>query len=70
MSKRQFKVIFEPQEEGGYAAYVPNLPGCFSQGNTREEAKANIKEAISLYLESLKARKAPLPQVEVVEVTV
>ena len=67
---RQFKVILEEQEEGGYAVYVPNLPGCVSQGETREEAMANIKEAISLYLESLKARGIPLPQIEIHEVAV
>ena len=45
-------VILEPQEEGGYTAYVPSLPGCISQGETKEEAIKNIKEAIELYLES------------------
>ncbi len=54
--KREIKVleynaIFAPEEEGGYSVSVPNLPGCFSQGETFEEAKANIKEAIELYLE-------------------
>lgn len=44
-------VILEPQEEGGYTAYVPSLPGCISQGETKEEALKNIKEAIELYLE-------------------
>jgi len=63
-----YKVILEPQEEGGYAVYVPNLPGCVSQGETREEAIANIKEAISLYLESLEAREIPLPPIEIHEV--
>lgn len=46
-----FKVVLEPQEEGGYTAYVPSLPGCISQGETIEEALKNIKEAIELYLE-------------------
>ena len=45
-------VILEPQEEGGYTVYVPSLPGCVSEGDTKEEALANIKEAIELYLES------------------
>jgi len=70
MGMLSFKVIIEPQEEGGYVVYAPNLPGCFSQGETREEARANIKEAIKLYLDTLKAEKVPLPQVEVCEVTV
>lgn len=53
----KFEVILEPQEEGGYTVYVPSLPGCVSQGETVEEAMANIKEAIELYLESYKERK-------------
>ena len=42
------KVILEPAEEGGYTVYVPSLPGCISEGETEEEAIANIKEAIEL----------------------
>jgi len=60
---RQFRVILEEQEEGGYAAYVPSLPGCFSQGETVEEAETNIKEAIELYLEALRDLKRALPQI-------
>ncbi|MFH0874686.1 MAG: type II toxin-antitoxin system HicB family antitoxin [archaeon] len=45
-------VVLEPQEEGGYTIYVPSLPGCISQGDTRENALENIKEAIELYLEA------------------
>jgi len=44
-------VVLDPQEEGGYTVYVPSLPGCISQGETKEEALKNIKEAIELYLE-------------------
>lgn len=47
----RFKVVLEPAEEGGYTVYVPSLPGCISEGETIEEALANIKEAIELYLE-------------------
>lgn len=63
MKKQSFKfnVIFTPQEEGGYTAEVPDLPGCISEGDTLEEAKENIEEAISLYLESLEERGVPLP---------
>ncbi len=46
------KVILEAQEEGGYTVYVPSLPGCISQGETRADALKNIKEAIELYLEA------------------
>ena len=45
-----FKVILEPQEEGGYTVTVPNLPGCISEGETVEEAIENIKDAIRGYL--------------------
>jgi predicted RNase H-like HicB family nuclease len=45
-------VVLEKQEEGGYTVYVPSLPGCISQGETKEEAIKNIKEAIELYLEA------------------
>lgn len=45
-------IVLEPQEEGGYTAYVPSLKGCISEGDTKEEAINNIKEAIELYLEA------------------
>jgi predicted RNase H-like HicB family nuclease len=45
------KVHFEPSDEGGFTAYVPALPGCISEGDTLEEARRNIREAIELYLE-------------------
>ena len=66
----KYKVVVEPQEEGGYTVYVPTLPGCVSQGETIEEVTASIKEAIEVYLESLKERGIPLPQIEEREVAV
>jgi len=47
------KVFLEPSEEGGYTVFVPSLPGCISEGDTKEEAIENIKEAIELYLEPI-----------------
>ncbi len=47
----RIKIYLEPSEEGGYTVIVPSLPGCISEGDTREEAIKNIKEAIELYLE-------------------
>ena len=47
----KLKVIMEPSDEGGYTAYVPSLPGCISEGDSREEALANMWEAIELYLD-------------------
>ena len=52
------KVLFEPSDEGGYTAFVPALPGCISEGDTLEEARQNIREAIHLYLEPV---EEPLP---------
>ena len=51
--KQRFTVIIETSEEGGYHAWCPSLPGCHSQGETLEEAKKNIIEAIRCHLESL-----------------
>ena len=45
-------IVLEPQEEGGFTAYVPSLPGCISEGDTKEDAIKNIKEAVELYLEA------------------
>ena len=47
----KFQVVLEPSDEGGYTAYVPALPGCISEGDTIDEAMANIREAIELCLE-------------------
>ena len=69
----KYRVIIEQDEDGVFVVDVPALPGCISQGKTREEALANIQEAIAAYLESLKAHGEPVPPTiheEVVEVTV
>jgi predicted RNase H-like HicB family nuclease len=49
----ELRIVLEPSEDGGYTAIVPVLPGCLSEGNTREEALANVQEAIALYLEPI-----------------
>ncbi len=74
MSKtRAYKVIFEPAEEGGYTVYVPSLPGCISEGDTYEEALANVKEAIKGWIEVSEQFGDETPQsdviVDVVEVS-
>lgn len=46
-----FQIVLEPSEDGGYTVYVPSLPGCISEGDTVEDALANIQEAVELYLE-------------------
>jgi len=47
----RLRIVLEPAEEGGYTVFVPALPGCISEGDTRDEALRNIREAIELYLE-------------------
>jgi predicted RNase H-like HicB family nuclease len=56
------QIIITPDETGGYVAEVPSLPGCISEGDTLEEAIANIKEAIDLYIEVLKEDGKPIPE--------
>jgi predicted RNase H-like HicB family nuclease len=65
-SKR--KVLLYPGEDGYFVVEVPSLPGCISQGKTRDEALTNIEEAIALYIEALQNRGEPVPddRVEVV----
>ena len=48
----EITIVLEPAEEDGYTAYVPSLPGCISEGDTKEEAIKNIKETIELFLEA------------------
>lgn len=57
----KFRVIIEPDEDGMFVAQCPTLPGCVSQGKTREEAVANIRDAIEGYLASLKKHGDPIP---------
>jgi predicted RNase H-like HicB family nuclease len=57
----KYRVLIEQDEDGVFVAEVPSLPGCVSQGTSREEATDNIKEAITLYLESLEAHDEPIP---------
>ena len=54
----KIRIILEPSEDGGFTAIVPSLPGCFSEGETKEEALANIREAIELYLEPVEDDKS------------
>jgi len=49
----KFHIVLEPAEEGGFNVSVPSLEGCFTQGETEEEALENAREAIICYLEGL-----------------
>ncbi len=46
------RIVLEPSDEGGYTVHVPALPGCISEGDSRDEAVVNIREAIELYLDA------------------
>jgi predicted RNase H-like HicB family nuclease len=60
-----FEIVVEKEaENGGYSAYSPTLPGCFSNGKTIEEAKRNIRDAIQQHIQSLLAHGQPVPQNE------
>ena len=59
----EYRVVLEPDlEDGGYVAHCPALPGCYSEGETKEEALANIREAIEAYIESLQKYCLPIPE--------
>ena len=62
----ELPVILTPDEDGGFVVECPVIPGCISQGDTREEALANIREAIELYLEPVEDDDAG-PGAEVLE---
>jgi predicted RNase H-like HicB family nuclease len=64
----KLKVVLEESDEGGYTVLVPGLPGCISEGDTREKALANIKEAIELYLEPVEDDLSSFAAAEVVEI--
>lgn len=72
MSERKFTVILNKERVGGYSVRVVELPGCISQGETKEEALRNIREAIECYLEAREKliKKEAKKGLETVEVTV
>lgn len=57
----KYRILLEQDEDGIFVAECSSLPGCFSQGKTRTEALANIKDAIEGYLTSLKKHNEPIP---------
>lgn len=68
----KYRITIEPDEDGVFVAECPSLPGCVSQGATRREALANIRDAIEGYLESLREHGDPIPPgiyEEVLEIT-
>ena len=57
----RFRIIIEQDEDGAFVAECPSLPGCVSEGKTRQDALRNIQDAIKGYLESLKKHNEPIP---------
>ena len=66
----KIKIYLEPSDEGGYTVIVPSLPGCISEGDTKEEAIKNIKEAIALYLEPVEDDILPIANAEELELAI
>jgi predicted RNase H-like HicB family nuclease len=65
MHSTHYTVILEREEDGGYHAFVPALKGCHSQGDNMDEALENVREAIQVYIESLKASGESVPHEDI-----
>ncbi|MBI5147971.1 MAG: type II toxin-antitoxin system HicB family antitoxin [Parcubacteria group bacterium] len=63
MKQYYFSIILE-RDESGYFVFCPELQGCYSQGNTHEEALENIKDAIKLHLEDRRSAREKLPEIK------
>ena len=61
MPTMDFKVVLEPDPAGRYVVYCPSLAGCYSQGDTIDEALTSVREAIELCIEDMRAHDEPLP---------
>ncbi len=57
-----YVVVIEKADDGSYSAYVPDLPGCVSCGDSADEARQRIEEAVSLHIDSLRRHGDPVPQ--------
>jgi len=66
----KLKVILEPSAEGGYTIIVPSLPGCITEGETKEEALANVQESVELYLDPVEDDSDFAPNEETLEVSI
>ncbi len=60
-----YTVILEKENDGGYHAFCPALPGCHTQGDNFDDTMSNIKDAVKLYIESLKAHKDHIPEEDI-----
>lgn len=69
----RYRVLINQDEDGVYIAECPTLPGCVSQGGTRDEALQNIHDAMKGYVESLKKHNDPIPpsiQEEIIDLAI
>jgi predicted RNase H-like HicB family nuclease len=66
----KLRIVLEPSEDRGFTVFVPTLPGCISEGGSKEEALRNIREAIELYLEPVEDDLALSPNAEQIELAV
>jgi predicted RNase H-like HicB family nuclease len=57
----RFTVVLEREDDGGFIASVPSLPGCVSQGDSRDEAMKNVREAIEVYIDDCRESGEPIP---------
>ena len=57
----KYVYVIEKAADGSYSAYVPDLPGCTTCGDSIDEIKGNIREAVSLYIDSLREHNEPVP---------
>ena len=65
----KLKVVLEPSEDVGYTVYVPSLPGCINEGNSKQEALKDIREAIELHLEPVEDDNVLQEHAEVMELS-
>ncbi len=70
MTQRNYEIVLDPQQDGGFSVYVPELPDVVTEGETREEAIEMAKEAIKLYLQTMAEQGWEPHRVERVEVAV
>lgn len=68
MNAKSFPVILEPEKDGGYVVSCPILPGCYSQGDTLEEALNNIREAIQLCIDDYQERGVEIPNPDTITI--
>jgi len=67
-----YKIVLVPEPDGGFSVLVPALPGCYSQGEMREQAIEMAKEAIGLHIESMREQGEAIPQgdIEIIDVQI